>query len=256
MPIFRQVPNYEDPQAPKYEGNLTVEAAEFGGRLKVVSYNIDKGRQVAWGIRDLQEFSPLQGADVILLQEMDEVGVRQMAEVLGCNYVYYPASVLFGQNFGNAVLTRWPITRAKKVILPHRRRDNGQMRIAVRADLSVDGRLLLVYCAHTEIYTASIRHRRNQTAALIADIPPEREHVMVGGDFNTVSGRSIRRLAHQFAEAGFQRATAGAGATVIRALNAADHIFTSGFEVIDRGKVKEARASDHYPVWADLAWRS
>jgi endonuclease/exonuclease/phosphatase (EEP) superfamily protein YafD len=31
-----------------------------------------------------------------------------------------------------------------------------------------------------------------------------------------------------------------------------DHIFSRGFEVMSAGKVKEAKASDHIPVWTVL----
>jgi len=36
---------------------------------------------------------------------------------------------------------------------------------------------------------------------------------------------------------------------------AADHIFTWGFEVVDKGKVKDGRASDHYPIWVTLRFK-
>ncbi|MCP4361694.1 MAG: hypothetical protein GY796_27090 [Chloroflexi bacterium] len=255
MPIFRRVTNFAEPDGPLFSGNFAQKPLIFNGRLKLVSYNIDKGRQVEQGLQDLQTLPPLIGADIILLQEMDEKGTEKIAAALGYNFVYYPASILQGQNFGNGILSRWTILRPQKLILPHTSRFNGQIRIAVRATVLVNGRPLLIYCVHTEIYTASVRHRRNQAAAVINDIPLDAEQVIVGGDFNTVSSRSIRRLTAQFSEAGLKRASKGAGGTVSKyATNsvAADHIFTWGFEALDRGKVKEAQASDHYPLWVEL----
>jgi endonuclease/exonuclease/phosphatase family metal-dependent hydrolase len=255
MPILRKIDNYESPDGPKFSGSFRGRDPEITDLLKVVSYNIDKGKEVELGLKDLQEFGPLQNADVVFLQEMDERGVHVIAQNLAYDYVYYPASIMAGQNFGNAILARWRIVDPKKLILPNKSWLNGQIRIAVQANVIIDGRAILVYCVHTEIYAASFRHRREQAAAVIQDIPLQAERVIVGGDFNTVSNRSIKRLTGQFAEAGLIRASKGAGATVKKyATNpaAADHIFTRGFEVIDRGKVKDGRASDHYPVWITL----
>ena len=42
----------------------------------------------------------------------DEMGTAAIAETLGYNYVYFPAAVHVesGQNFGTAVLSRWPLS--------------------------------------------------------------------------------------------------------------------------------------------------
>jgi endonuclease/exonuclease/phosphatase family metal-dependent hydrolase len=74
----------------------------------------------------------LQGADIILLQEMDEAGTEHVARELAHNYVYYPASVPFmqGRNLGNAVLSRWPLTQPHKLLLPYRHLAIRQTRIA------------------------------------------------------------------------------------------------------------------------------
>lgn len=258
MPLFRKLDNFEDSEGPLFSGNYQTGQPAFDGVLRVVSYNIDRGKEYLLGLQDLQEYTPLQNADLILLQEMDEQGTDHIAAALGYDYFYYPASIMEGKNFGNAILSCWPLSQPKKVILPNKSRFNGQIRIAVRANVVVNGHDLLVYCAHTEIYTASIRHRREQAEGITDDIPLKAPYVIVGGDFNTVSIRSIRRLSRQFAELGMERASKGSGATVQKyATNpaAADHIFTWGFEVVDKGKVKDGRASDHYPIWATLRFK-
>lgn len=255
MPLFRKLENFELEDGPRFEANYRQDVPDFDGRVRIISYNIDKGKAFKLGLKDLQEFAPLQNGDVILLQEMDEAGTDYIAKHLAYEYVYYPASIMDGKNFGNAILSRWPITNPVKIIFPNKSIFNGQIRIGVRANVEINGRDTLIYCVHTEIYTASIRHRREQVDAIIEDIPLSAENVIVGGDFNTVSIRSIRRLSRQFAEVGMKRASKGSGATVQKyATNpsAADHIFSWGFEVLDKGKVKESRASDHYPIWVTL----
>jgi endonuclease/exonuclease/phosphatase family metal-dependent hydrolase len=222
----------------------------------VVNYNIDHGREVAKAIEAFETLEPLPGADIILLQEMDEIGAERIAKALRCDFVYYPATVSrHGRNFGNAILARWPLRGARKLILPERHPFNQVMRIAVGATVQIFDLDVMVYSVHTEIFTVSAAHRRAQIAALIDDIGPGDSPVIVSGDFNTVTRRGINWITDQFAAIGLSRKSAGVGPTVARVgvkPSAADHIFTRGFCRVGRGKVEAAQASDHFPVWVQL----
>ncbi len=253
--------NYEDPHGPIFTGTYAGEPPVYNGRLKVVSYNINFGRTYVQAIAEIQTFHVLNDVDILLLQEMDEEGTAVMARELGMNYVYYPASVhnQHGRNFGNAILTRWPLDQPQKIILPHKNWYNQQMRIAVRGRVCLpDGVALLVYTAHTEVYAVPRHYRRAQVATIVADIQQQGADVpvIVGGDFNTASRRGIRRMAGQFATAVLERASKGAGSTISKfgpTAIAADHLFVRGATVLARGTVTKAQASDHYPIWVQLA---
>ena len=149
------------------------------------------------------------------------------------------------------------MTQPRKLILPYRHPIIRQVRIAVRATIAVGNREVAVYSAHTETHTVMVQHRRAQVTALVNDLGPENGAVVVGGDFNTLTRRSIRRMTGQFESVGLVRASAGSRPTV-RVLgvpaSATDHIFTRGFRVLAAGAVTTAKASDHFPVWAELAW--
>jgi endonuclease/exonuclease/phosphatase (EEP) superfamily protein YafD len=127
--------------------------------------------------------------------------------------------------------------------------------------MQIGNREVVVYSTHTEVYLTSISHRRRQVDSLIADIANEieaPEHVIVGGDFNTVSNRGINRLVSLFARVGLERASKGAGPTMLRYVyrpTAADHIFVRGFRTVGRGAVRKAAASDHTPVWVELDFK-
>lgn len=60
--------------------------------LRIVSFNIKFGRRIDAAIEVLGTGN-LRGADVLALQEMDEVGVERIARALKLNYVYYPGSI-------------------------------------------------------------------------------------------------------------------------------------------------------------------
>jgi endonuclease/exonuclease/phosphatase family metal-dependent hydrolase len=261
MPKLRraQFKNYDDPLGPRFEGHFVRDQPAGGDTLKVVTYNICQGRNVEGAVEEFRASEPLQAADIILLQEMDETGAERMARELGHNYVYYPASLplMHGRNLGNAVLSRWPLTQSYKLILPYRHLAVRQTRIAVHARVTVGNREMVVYSVHTEIYSTLVKHRKAQVAALVDDIGPGQGAVIVGGDFNTITRRGVNRMAGQFAEIGLARASEGSGPS-IRILGvqtaATDHIFARGFRVLASGVVDTARASDHSPVWTELAW--
>ena len=85
-----------------------------------MSFNIRHAQEIDRAIGVLQGDS-LRGADVIALQEMDDAGVERIARALALDYAYYPASVhpANGKYLRPAVLSRWPIERSWKVLLPH-----------------------------------------------------------------------------------------------------------------------------------------
>jgi endonuclease/exonuclease/phosphatase (EEP) superfamily protein YafD len=252
-----QIDIYDDPQGPKFEGSFAPETPPNPQTIKVVSYNIDDGLKVEQATRELGLYNPLRGSDFILLQEMDEHGTYKIAHNLQYNYLYYPATrpKRNARNFGTAILSRWPLINPQKLILPHKHPTNKQLRIAAKATALLPDRQVVLYSVHTETYTVIVRHRKAQLQALVDDIGPGEQPVIVGGDFNTVSWRSIRRLKRLFGRIGMQRASAGAGTTVKKYYtrpSAADHIFTRGFTVKDRGALHSTLASDHFPVWVEL----
>ncbi len=250
--------NFEEPEGPRFAGEFAPEPTEFEGKLKVLTWNIRFAEEVETAVSELQAIPDLQDADILLLQEMDETGVAHIAQALGYNYVYYPASVHshHNRNFGNAILTKWPITADKKLILPHENPSNEQIRIAVRATVNMDGQALLVYSVHTETYWLSQGKRNAQAAAIVDDIlaEPESMPVIVGGDFNAVTDPDVDELDAIFAQAGLERVSAGAGASVeVAGVGIeADHLFARGFTPKDNGTYPDTAASDHFPVWAVL----
>lgn len=250
-------PTYEDSDGPVFSGQFAGPAAHPPVTLTVVTYNIDFGLQVDEAIKGFEAVEPLQSADIVLLQEMDEEGTERMARALQANFVYYPATFgRHGRNFGNAVLARWPLTGERKVLLPHRHPVRKQLRIAARATVRVGDREVVAYSVHTETYSVPAAHRAAQVEAIVDDIGNGEGPVLVGGDFNTVSRRSIERARAQFASVGLSRSSAGIGPTVVRLgvqPSAADHIFSRGFHRVAAGKAEAVRASDHFPVWVKLS---
>lgn len=248
--------NYLDPAGPRYEGRYATEAAAAPDPLRVVSFNVKFGEEPEAAAAELAA-SPLGGASIVLLQEMDSDGTDLIAAALGMDYVYYPASVHEnGRDFGNAVLSRWPIVDDEKIILPHYNPNNGQHRIAVRATIDTPAGRVVAYSVHTETIWLGLSARLAQARAVAESTRIVRgaRFEVIGGDFNTSDPGSVDQTAQVFGEEGFLFATRNVGRTVLGAPfeGRLDHVFVRNVSPLDAGKRPETAASDHLPVWVDL----
>jgi len=251
------IKDYTDPEGPYFEGQYAGPPGAFDGELKIVTWNLSFARGVDQAVETLSTAEPLLDADVLLLQEMDEIGVDTIARELGFNYVYYPAVIHYrhGKNFGNAILTRWPITDHAKIVLPKNVPLRKQTRIAVLAEILIDGKTVNVANVHLETIWMANRKGKTQVdylAEQIADL--EQPNTILAGDFNTWNPWSIKYLEEIFTQIGLQRVSAGTGYTFeyARLKFTLDHIFAGDPLAYDAGVWRQTDASDHYPVWASL----
>lgn len=216
--------------------------------LRLVSFNIEFSLQVDSAIAVLGSDPALRGADVLLLQEMNEEATRRIAGALGLWYVYYPAIFHFRthRDVGNAVLSRWPIVEDKKIVLPHVSRFVGTQRTATAATIRVGRSLVRVYSTHLgTMGDLAPAARRDQLRAILADAEPYRR-VVIGGDMNDAGVGQIARAS------GYSWPTERGPATTH--LGRLDHIFFKGLAAPDSapaGTVLDVGgASDHLAVWA------
>ncbi|HYC31348.1 MAG TPA: endonuclease/exonuclease/phosphatase family protein [Gemmatimonadales bacterium] len=241
--------NLTDAAGPRFEGAYAAPVHAAGHPpVRIVSFNIRHAREIDRAIAVLAGDS-LRGADIVALQEMDDAGVERIARALSLNYAYYPASIhpASGRYFGPAVLSRWPIQRSWKLLLPHAGWARGQRRTATAAVVRVQDTPLLVYAVHLETpVQISDAERRDQVMAVVADAARHPGPVVVAGDFNgSTVGPMLRRE-------GYVWETARVGPTI--SFFSWDHIFTRGLPrpaAISAGVVRDVRgASDHHPIWA------
>jgi len=271
--------NYSNPDGPRYTGcgdnssvswdprtgetvpdsGVPFSAADSVQRspaeLRVASFNIKFAVQIDKAIERIRTDPHLRDADVLLLQEMDEVGVRKIAGASGHCWVYYPA-VVRPQNrrpFGNAILSRYPIREDHKVLLPHLARFGKKMqRIATAATLDLNGVAVRVYSVHlATIVELGPEARRDQARAIVEDAAPFPGPVLVGGDLNQ------KGLGEIFVEAGYDWLSQDLGKTT--KIASLDHFFLKGLKPAAGeavGKVSDTLgASDHRPIWARLRLR-
>ncbi|GLC23532.1 endonuclease/exonuclease/phosphatase family protein [Roseisolibacter agri] len=248
--------NYADPDATRAAGARAMSDTTRGApdTLRVVSFNIAFARRLDAAIALLATHPALRGADVVLLQEMTGDATRRVARALDLHWVYYPAihHTRARQDFGNAVLSRWPIVEDARLVLPHPSRYAGTQRIATAATIRVGDTLVRVYSTHLGTpLDVGARSRRAQMRAILADAA-RHPRVILGGDLND---GAVGRVAR---DAGYAWPTERGPRTT--RFGRWDHVFLRGLASPARdaaGTVgREARGiSDHVPVWARAVLR-
>lgn len=244
--------NYTDPNGPRYAGNYApaLEAAPVGPEFEVVTFNIQFGEDYELAGEQLASDPKLSLADILLLQEMDAPRTDAIARQLAMNYVYYPGSVHDnGRDFGNAVLSRWPIVDDAKLILPHKNPMDGRIRIAVQATVAAPLGEVSAYSVHTETPWLGPRARLAQAGAVVEHARRSPWTTLAGGDFNTSDPGSVDETVDLFRSAGFAWASQGSGDTA--GSFTLDHVFVRELTPLGAGTVSTA-ASDHRPGWVEL----
>jgi endonuclease/exonuclease/phosphatase (EEP) superfamily protein YafD len=242
--------NLLNPTTPRFLGSFAPTTADSAAdrQLRIVTFNIKLGRRIDAAIEVLGTDN-LRGADVLALQEMDEVGVERIARALKLNYAYYPGSIhpVDHNYYGPALLSRWPIETSWKLILPHAGRIRQQRRTATAAVLRVRGERILAYAVHLETQLRiSDRAREDQVRTIFRDAAGFAGPVVIAGDFNS-QGIGPFLVRH-----GYSWLTERVGPSI--AFFSWDHIFVRNLSPTPSpgaGLVKDVRgASDHRPVWA------
>ena len=241
--------NHPDPQGPRFAGSFR--AADVDPAFRVVTFNVKFSLHPDRAIALFREHAELPGADVVALQEMKEDAAERIARELGYDYVYYPSAYHPSAkgNFGNAVLSRWPIVEDYKLPLPHQSRWRKLQRAACVAVVQVGERRLRVYSVHLETaFGISRKQREEQARTIIEDAERHPEAVLAAGDFNS------RWIGGSFERAGYRWPTKDLGDTL--KWFAWDHVFVKGLPVPEKpqaGIVRDTKgASDHRPVWIAL----
>ena len=242
----------------------------MSGLLRLVTYNIHKGiggvdrrYRLERVIETLCHCQP----DVALLQEVDDGVPRSrhdrqvdlLAEALGLPHLAYQQNVsLTHGHYGNAVLSRYPLTAAEDVDLtiPLKKRRRA---LVVRCRVPVGGHARSLLVVNVHLGLSSIE-RQFQLRQLLQRHPLTQASrwlpIAIGGDYNDFFGNLGRRVMFPqgFASTG-QRIRTFPAVLPVRSL---DHIFYRGslelrHAFASRGRLAR-QASDHLPLVADFAF--
>jgi endonuclease/exonuclease/phosphatase family metal-dependent hydrolase len=230
--------------------------------LRIATYNIHRSRGLDGRTRPERIAAVLSDidADIIALQEVIGSGPRggshaeAIGAALGMGWVMAPARLLRGHHFGNAVLSRFPITQHLGHDLSWKTCEPRRLQ---RVDVTVNGAALHVYNVHLGTAILERRHQAQRLASIVSD-----RHVvgpkLVVGDFNEwMKGLATTLLSARLRSVDLKdflpRRRTYPGLFPLLHL---DHIYYAGRVEVVAVELPRTRlalvASDHLPLVADV----
>jgi endonuclease/exonuclease/phosphatase family metal-dependent hydrolase len=228
-----------------------------GRTLRVLDWNIHSAVNAAGQLdpAGVAQEIDRQHPDVVVLQEVARgwliAGTTDLAEWLsmheGLRYAWAPAAD--GQ-FGNLVLSRFPIVQARAVPLPYGAGPQHRSFVQVTLDVG-GGRQATVVGAHLET-KAGTDTRAKQIRAILADVG-EQDRTIIAGDMN-MQPTDVADVA-LFEQAGFKSAQDTTGHSSLSSSrdpnfpgDRPDWIFGSRDLTFSRFSIPPSTASDHLPL--------
>ncbi len=240
-------------------------------RFRVVTYNIHKGiggldrrYRPERIVETLMRYQP----DIVLMQEVDDMvprsrcdcQVQLLAEALDMKYHAFQRNVKLKRgHYGNAILSRFPLTDVQNIDLTIRLKKRRRALIA-HCKLQYDGHQRSLLIGNVHLGLAGFERRIQLRRILDSEVvqhTQRRTPTIIAGDYNDVWGTLGKRI---MLPAGF--ATVGQSIRTFPAVfpvQGLDRVFYRGDLTADHAfasRSKIARqASDHLPLVVDFQLR-
>lgn len=234
-------------------------------RVRVLTYNIHHGEGTDGKIDLVRSAEVIKRLtpDLVALQEVDKAttrsrGVDQAAELgklTGMHVAFGKAMDFAGGQYGEAILSRYPLTEVQVHDLSFTEGCEPRCALAARVRLGEDGPEIVFAGTHLEHAKASLRlcqaQKLNPALAAKNTWP-----TVLAGDFNDVPDRpAIKVLQPHWtdATAGQPEPTWPSDQPRLKI----DYVFfrpVDGWRVVEKQVVDESVASDHRPLLVVLEW--
>lgn len=257
------LPQPEPPQAQEPPAVTPREPASASRpTVRVMAFNIRHGLGLDGQVSLERVAQAIAQGDIVFLSEVDRFWLRSglrdqpavLQELTGLPYAHFaPALDLPGpsRQYGNLLLSRYPILQAKTVPLP--RRQGSEARVMIEARINVHGQVWTVYGVHLGL---DQQERRQQVEAIQARAALGGPYRILLGDFNALPEAPELEPLRAPGPPAWIDGLADGPPTYPAWEPAAriDQIWLSpglaGQQVA--GGVAPTQASDHLPVWVEL----
>lgn len=230
-----------------YSVRITVK----GTSVRVMTFNIRHGRGMGNLVNIKRTIADIMAskADIIGLQEVDRYNlrsgykdqVRVVAQALDMYWTFSPCIQSGRRQYGNAILSKYPIKRSQITTLSAYK----ERRMALQADILVADSLIQVVNTHLGV---SHKEHQLQMPILMNTLQDTTLPMIIMGDFNMeMSDPLMAELKHGWNKAVTGQPTFYKGTEI-------DHIFVSTGLHVTKAWTHPTRASDHYPVIAEIMW--
>jgi endonuclease/exonuclease/phosphatase family metal-dependent hydrolase len=229
--------------------------------FRVMTYNIHHGEGTD-GRLDLERIAALikqEQADIVALQEVDrctaragnEDQARRLGELTGMQYVFGKNIDFQGGEYGNAILSRFPIVKHSHTC--YRVSISGEQRGLLSAVIELRGQEIVLLNTHLDFKKEDEERLANVAEALeVVDRREPKRPVIFCGDFNAPPESPTHRAITKSLADCWLLAGEGPGFTIPVQLPAAriDYLFVDQTTRFTPRKawVPRSIASDHLPV--------
>lgn len=236
-------------------------------QLRVLSYNIHHCAGVDRKL-DVQRIADVIGSvqpDIVALQEVDQNVTRsqsvdqpaRLAELTGMQVVFGANIPLQGGHYGNAILSRFPITNHKNHLLPNI--DNSEQRGVIEAMIAAPAPLSQVVFLATHLDYRADERERLASAKVINDLMAKHSDAaaILAGDMNaTPDSETMRRLSSVWK---ITNDNPRLTIPVDQPTKQIDFILfapPAKWRAIETRVLDEAVASDHRAIFSILQWQA
>ncbi|WP_052476323.1 endonuclease/exonuclease/phosphatase family protein [Cohnella kolymensis] len=219
--------------------------------MKVMTYNIHHGEGMdgKTSLYPIAEEIARAHADVVVLQGVDRFLPRsgfkhqlnRLAKHLGMYSCFSPSVNLLIVQYGNAILSRYPIISKEIKYIG----GSIERRSIQTARLQIDAGTVTVLNTHLGV---NAEERIKQFPVLLDEINKLERPAIIAGDFNMgIDDPLMEPLNSQLHKIMLKNEPP---------TEEVDHIFVNFPTEKDSAWVQRSNASDHYPIIAELRWRS
>ena len=239
--------------------------AQGGTPLRVMTFNIKSG---LYGLENVARVIEEARPDVVALQEVDIGAMRsgrvdqpaQLAEATGLPYrAYFQATTKSGGAYGVALLSRFPLDQQFQYPLPGP--SGAEPRTLGQVVVRFGGQEVSLYVTHLIQMPFRDEARAAQTKAIAGILAADFRPKVLLGDFNDfANAAALAPLRTQLQDV-FAAVGEGPAGTLplplpFRPECRIDYIFACKSFVPRTSRVIRVKASDHFPVLAELELRS
>jgi endonuclease/exonuclease/phosphatase family metal-dependent hydrolase len=233
----------------------TVERREQDIELKLMTYNMHRGigKDGKLDLNNTAEVIKNSNAVIIALQEVERHSIRTvfqdqikiLGDKLGMEYSYGKSINVLNGEYGNGLLSRYPIEEYEVYDLP----SFSEQRTMIRTVINIGGYRLAVYNTHLGLKEAE---RQEQLDFILQITGVETLDYILMGDMNTKSSK-LNILADFMKDSALGSEKLQQSTFVEKEIQERiDYIFISPKIEAKNYDVIISEASDHYPVVSDI----
>ncbi|NBI28486.1 endonuclease/exonuclease/phosphatase family protein [Chengkuizengella marina] len=229
---------------------VSASSSDFNNLLEVMTYNIRHARGLDGSV-DLNRITTViedSGAEIVGLQEVDRFHIRsnmvdqieEIADRLNMHWAFVPSVQFSFMEYGNAILSRYPIVNTEMIYLANDIED----RSAILVDIETPLGIIKIINVH---FGLTFEEKESQITQILLHIQNIEQPIIIMGDFNMTSDNTLMQdLAHLWQSSRTDSPTVLSGLEI-------DYIFANnGLLILDSWTI-ESDASDHLPVVAEIS---